>query len=85
VELLIGGDGYEYPLWWVLTDAAGRDVRIRHVGVANVSATCPERSGSPSPRPCAVVRVEPLDGSLWREAPPGYSLRWNAGPVSVFR
>jgi hypothetical protein len=55
VGLVAQGDDWEYPLWALLRERGGEHVRIRHVGVQNVSARLP----SPDFEPCATVSFRP--------------------------
>jgi hypothetical protein len=78
--LIIGGDDFEYPLWVLMAEEAGRPVALRHVQVGNESAV---REG-PVPPPCAVVAVGPERIASATESlarPP----EWVEPPVAFWR
>jgi hypothetical protein len=78
--LVIGGDEFEYPLWVLLAEEAGRPVSLRHVQVGNDSAAR-ERPVAP---PCAVVAVgqEQIAAATKSIARPP---EWVEAPVAFWR
>lgn len=81
VGMVLDWDSPEYPLWPLLEARLGRDVRLEHALVENVSA----RLTPPlADAPCALIVVgrEP-DGSLaWRGRT--FVERWRRAPVRVY-
>lgn len=75
IGLISTVDGWEYPLWPLLTPAVSSPVQIEHVNVTNVSAP---RAGAPKSQfePCAMVALGPtaslqsveFDGRSYRSA-----------------
>jgi hypothetical protein len=78
------GDGWEYPLWAVLTESARGPVTIEQVAVANLSAAWPAPVAGAGFQPCAVVSIDQdssagsleLGGDTYRPA-------WTMGQVTV--
>ena len=58
IGLVLGGDDWEYPLWILLRQTIGSDVRIEFVDVKNASAK--EYSAFPEFTPCAVLATNAL-------------------------
>ncbi len=82
VGLILGWDGWEYPLWPLLRARLGPGLRIEHVLVQNASRRfAPPDAGAP----CALVVVEPghEDRVTWRGR--AFVQRWGSGPVRVYR
>jgi hypothetical protein len=81
VGLILGSDGWEYPLWPLLQARVGPGLRIAHVQVRNGSRRFAPAVSSP---PCAVLRVEPSpEGAVvWQGRT--FVERWRAGPVRVY-
>ena len=81
VGLVLGWDGWEYPLWPLLRARLGPGLRIEHALVQNVS----RRFALPvAGAPCALLVVEPgLGGTLsWQGRT--FVERWSSGPVRVY-
>jgi hypothetical protein len=82
VGLILGGDGWEYPLWPLLRARLGEDLRMEHVLVQNASA----RFGAPAPpAPCVVLAVgRDAEGAIrWQGRV--FVKRWQWTPVRVYR
>jgi hypothetical protein len=81
VGLILGWDGWEYPLWPLLRDRLGPDLTMQHVRVQNAS----RRFALPlDGAPCALVVLEPAPaGPVDLEGRP-FVERWRAGPVRVY-
>jgi hypothetical protein len=78
--LIAGGDDYEYPLWVLMAEEAGRPVALRNVQVRNQSAV----GERPLPPPCAVVVLgqERIPAATeWVARPP----EWVEPPVAFWR
>jgi 4-amino-4-deoxy-L-arabinose transferase-like glycosyltransferase len=84
VGLLIGGNAWEYPLWRMMRPEGQSPIRVRHVGVSNVSANLPEPAYENAESTCAVIRVTPLQRALWPAPPAPFRMTWNADSLSVF-
>jgi hypothetical protein len=81
VGLILGWDGWEYPLWTLLRARLDPGLRIEHVLVQNAS----RRFASPeADAPCALVAVEPGLGDTvsWRGR--AFVQRWESGPIRVY-
>jgi hypothetical protein len=78
--LIIGEGDFEYPLWVLMAEEAGKPVGLRHVQVGNASAA---REG-PLPPPCAVVAVgkEPIAAAAESMGRPP---EWRDRPVAFWR
>jgi hypothetical protein len=81
VGLVLGGDGWEYPLWPLLRERLGADLRMEHVLVENASAHLAPPAGAP----CAVLVIGVgLDGPIrWKGR--AFVERWRSEPVRVYR
>lgn len=81
VGLVLGWDGFEYPIWALLRTRIGETVRLEHVLVENASGRLAPPSAD---RPCALLVVgRDPDGPLsWR----GWTFveRWRWPPVRVY-
>jgi hypothetical protein len=84
VGLAIGENGWEYPLWRLMSEAAGREIRIRQVSVQNVSRSLSDRGVAGLGEPCALVRIDPLDAGQSFQPRREYALALSDGPVSVY-
>jgi hypothetical protein len=78
--LVVGGNDFEYPLWVLTAEEAGRPVALRHVQVGNETAVL----GAAASPPCALVavgqeRIAAASASLQR--PP----EWVEPPVAFWR
>jgi hypothetical protein len=81
IGLVLGWDGWEYPLWPLLRARLGPGLRIEHVLVQNAS----RRFARPeAAAPCSLLVVEPrLEGAVsWRGRT--FVERWSSGPVRVY-
>jgi len=82
VGVVIDEDGWNYPLSVALDRAAGRHVRLHHVGVANPSASA--REGRPAGPPCAVAVVGEIRPGKSRFSPRGRAPAFRSEHVEVF-
>jgi hypothetical protein len=81
VGLVLGWDGWEYPLWPLLRARLDPGLRIEHVLVQNTS----RRFARPDPgAPCALVVVEPGLGDMVTWQGRAFVRRWESGPVRVY-
>jgi hypothetical protein len=81
IGLVLGWDGWEYPLWPLLRARLGPGLRIEHALVQNAS----RRFARPeAAAPCSLLVVEPrLEGAVsWRGRT--FVERWSSGPVRVY-
>jgi hypothetical protein len=81
VGLVMGGDGWEYPLWPLLRSRVGADLRIEHVLVQNPSG----RLGAPAAGPpCALLVLgQGLDAPVsWQGRT--FVERWRQMPVTLY-
>ena len=81
--LVVGGNDFEYPLWVLMAEEAGRPVALRHVQVWNDTAV----GKGAVPPPCAVLAVgqEPIAAAAEKVArPPDWMdsqvAFWRVGP-----
>jgi hypothetical protein len=81
VGLVMGGDGWEYPLWPLLRSRVGADLRIEHVLVRNPSGRLGPPAAGP---PCAVLVLgQRLDAPVsWQGRT--FVERWRRPPVSLY-
>ena len=82
VGLVIGHDDWEYPFWVLLHDRPGRQRRIEHVGVENVSKGLSYPAGDFVPDVILYTRNEPK--SILAIGGYRYALRFSKNPVRVF-
>ena len=85
VGLMIGGDDWEYPLWVMLKEKIGADLRLEHLNVTNVSAS--KRAAQASDRsivPCAIFVLNAAPKNSIVVDGRSFSRRWNAEAVSVY-
>jgi hypothetical protein len=81
VGLILGWDGWEYPLWSLLRARLGPGLRIEHVRVANASRRfAPLVSGAQ----CALLAVEPGLGDTVSWQGRTFVQHWVSGPVRVY-
>ena len=85
VGLVIGVDDWEYPLWVLLKEKTGADVRLRHVNVTNGSGKkLAAQGGDKGFAPCAVFLLNAasensivVDGRI-------FNRHWSFGAVNVY-
>jgi hypothetical protein len=81
VGLILGWDGWEYPLWPLLRDRLGPGLSMEHVLVQNASRRFAPSGGG---APCALVVVEPRLGDtvIWQGR--AFVRRWVSGSIRVY-
>lgn len=79
VGLVLGGDDYEYPLWALLRQRSRGAVRIRHVNVANETATLPAPAEDFIPQALVTTGPRRPVETVWGP----YSPVWSSGPLTV--
>ncbi|MDM0081991.1 glycosyltransferase family 39 protein [Variovorax sp. J31P179] len=85
VGLMIGGDDWEYPLWVMLKEKIGPDLRLEHVNVTNVSRKkLAHQAGDVGFEPCAIFVVNPAPENSIVVSGRGFIRRWNSGAVNVY-
>jgi hypothetical protein len=81
VGLILGGDGWEYPLWPLLQARLGEGLRMEHVLVQNAST----RFAAPvRPAPCALLVVGQDIGKAVDWQGRTFVERWRWSPVRVY-
>jgi 4-amino-4-deoxy-L-arabinose transferase-like glycosyltransferase len=81
IGLYFDGGTWEYPLWILLQQDIGKDVRIESVNVGNISAI--EAGRFPPFAPCAVLVASPLPISNFRVGTTAYALSLSTKYMSI--
>ena len=81
IGLYIYGNAWEYPLWILLQQKVGKNVRIEAVNVKNISAN--KYNEFPEFTPCAVIALNPLSLDNFQVNGVAYSVYQTIKPVSV--
>ena len=80
IGLILGINGWEYPLWVALQQYASPSIDIRHVGITNISRNLPHRDTIP----CLII----ADSDLAEEVRVGnqvYQRFWSSSVLSMWR
>ena len=80
IGLILGIDGWEYPIWVALQQYPSLSIHIRHVGVTNISRNLPDRDTIP----CLVIADSDLSGEV-RVGNQAYQRFWSSSLLSMWR
>ena len=84
IGLWTGWNDWEYPLWAFLRDRSRDAVEIRHVQVANASATM-ARTERSAFSPCVLVYVKHWGSRSTFRIPTGFARVWQKDSITIFR
>ena len=80
IGLILGIDGWEYPIWVALQQYASPSLHIRHVGITNISRNLPDRDTIP----CLVIADSDLS-EVVRVGNQAYQRFWSSSVLYMYR
>jgi hypothetical protein len=85
VGLMMGGNDWEYPLWVMLEQRIGVDLRLEQVNVTNISGKkLAPKEGDKSFEPCAILVLNPAPENPIVVSGKTFVRRWSSGGVNVY-
>ncbi len=80
IGLILGIDGWEYPLWVAFQQYESPSIHIRHVGITNISRNLPHRDTMP----CLIIADSELSEDF-RIGTQAYQRFWSSSVLSIWR
>ncbi|MGZ9234835.1 MAG: ArnT family glycosyltransferase [Anaerolineales bacterium] len=84
IGLIMGGGGFEYPIWALLHENNGQMTRLEHVNVTNISQAKSSENAYNAFVPCAIISVNNNQPAAVYVGDNIYEQKMEMSPVSVF-